>query len=118
MYSRTGLIFLTAFWNNVIIPVREFIIGRKSMSTRNSIVTHFSTTKDLGLCIRNTRTTMNLQQVDAALLCGVGVRFLSDLENGKETVRFGCVLKVIAGLGLTLAIGQKQPFWIKNDRST
>lgn len=88
------------------------------MSTPKTIITRVSMTKDLGLCIRNTRKAMNMQQADAALLCGVGVRFLSDLENGKETVRFGSVLKVIAGLGLALTIGRKQPFWTQNDRST
>lgn len=88
------------------------------MVTPKNSVTGVATTKDLGIFIRNARKTMNLQQADAALLCGVGVRFLSDLENGKETVRFGSVLKVIAGLGLALAVAQKQPFWIQNDRST
>lgn len=88
------------------------------MATPENSVTGVATTKDLGLYIRNARKTMNLQQADAALLCGVGVRFLSDLENGKETVRLGSVLKVIAGLGLALAVARKQPFWIQNGRST
>ena len=90
----------------------------QNMTIPEKSVTSVATTKDLGLYIRNARKTMNLQQADAALLCGVGVRFLSDLENGKETVRLGSVLKVIAGLGLALAVARKQPFWIQNDRST
>lgn len=90
----------------------------KNMATSENSATGVATTKDLGRYIRNARKTMNLQQADAALLCGVGVRFLSDLENGKETVRLGSVLKVIAGLGLALAVARKQPFWIQNGRST
>jgi len=67
--------------------------------------------KDLGDAIRNAREAMKLRQAEAALLCGVGVRFLSDLENGKETARLGQTLKVINGLGLALTIGRKKPFW-------
>lgn len=68
---------------------------------------------DLGKAIREARTAMNLRQAEAALLCGVGVRFLSDLERGKETARLGPALKVIQGLGLALTLGPKQPFWSK-----
>ena len=88
------------------------------MSSFKSAMSDLSTTKELGAYIRTARKAANLHQADAALLCGVGVRFLSDLENGKETVRLGPVLKVVAGLGLTLAIGRKQPFWTTNGRRT
>ena len=70
--------------------------------------------KDLGDAIRNAREAMKLRQAEAALLCGVGVRFLSDLENGKETARLGQTLKVINGLGLALTIGRKKPFWTED----
>ncbi len=59
---------------------------------------------------------MALRQAEAALLCGVGIRYLSDLENGKQTVRLGPALKVIAGLGLALMIDRKKPFWSKDGR--
>jgi len=70
--------------------------------------------QDLGAAIRAARKTMALRQSEAALLCGVGIRYLSDLENGKETIRLGPALQVIAGLGLVLAIGRKKPFWSKD----
>lgn len=54
---------------------------------------------------------MKLRQAEAAHLCGVGIRFLSDLENGKETARLGQALKVINGLGLAMTIGRRKPFW-------
>jgi y4mF family transcriptional regulator len=79
-------------------------------------MTDLSSTKDLGAAIHAARKATGLQQADAALLCGVGIRFLSDLENGKETVRLGQVLKVIAGLGLVLTLGGKKPFWTSDDR--
>ena len=74
--------------------------------------------KDLGAAVRGARKTMALRQAEAALLCGVGIRYLSDLENGKETVRLGPALKVIAGLGLVLMIDRKKPFWSRNGRRT
>jgi HTH-type transcriptional regulator/antitoxin HipB len=67
--------------------------------------------KDLGKAVREARTAMKLRQAEAALLCGVGVRFLSDLERGKDTARLGPALKVIQGLGLALTLGPKGPFW-------
>lgn len=73
--------------------------------------------RDLGVALRAARKAMGLPQARAALLCGVGIRFLSDLENGKETARLGETLKVIAGMGLALTIGPKQPFWKRDGRS-
>jgi HTH-type transcriptional regulator/antitoxin HipB len=74
--------------------------------------------KDLGAAIRSARKAAGLRQAEAALLCGVGVRFLSDLENGKETVRLGTALKVINSLGLALALAPRKPFWTGNARRT
>jgi HTH-type transcriptional regulator / antitoxin HipB len=86
------------------------------MSIATTTGIELTSAKDLGKAIRNARTKMGLQQAKAALLCGVGIRYLSDLENGKETVRLEQALKVIAGLGLVLTIGSKKPFWSKDGR--
>jgi len=42
--------------------------------------------------------------VETAGLVNVGVRFLSELENGKPTVRLDKLLQVVNGLGLQLGI--------------
>ena len=78
--------------------------------------TEVRSAKDLGAAVRAARKAMGLPQAQAALLCGVGIRFLSDLENGKETARLGETLKVIAGLGLALTVGPKKPFWRRDGR--
>lgn len=70
--------------------------------------------KDVGDAVRDARKRMLLKQSQAAQLCGVGVRFLSDLENGKETLHIGKVLQVLNGLGLAAYVGTKQPFWTEN----
>ncbi|GHU13522.1 hypothetical protein FACS189449_08970 [Alphaproteobacteria bacterium] len=45
------------------------------------------TVKDLGIIIRNRRKEMKLSQVELAGLCGVGNRFIVDLEAGKPTIQ-------------------------------
>ncbi len=60
----------------------------------------------LGLIIRDKRKQDKLTQVELAELTGVGVRFLSELENGKPTVQLDKVFLVMAGLGLKMGIGR------------
>ena len=87
------------------------------MSKRTAATIELTSAKALGKAIRDARTKMGLRQAQAALLCGVGIRYLSDLENGKATARLEQALKVIAGLGLVLSIGAKKPFWSKDGRA-
>ncbi len=63
--------------------------------------------KDIGDAVRKKRKEDRLTLADASALCGVGYRFLSDLENGKPTAQLGKTLQVIAGLGLEAQIGPK-----------
>ena len=58
----------------------------------------------LGKAIRRRRKSMGLTQLDAAGLCGVGERFLSELERGKPTAELGKVLQVLDRLGLRLEL--------------
>jgi len=64
--------------------------------------------KKLGLLIRKKRLALGVKQADAAGLSGVGVRFLSELERGKETCELGKVLQVLSRLGLELWVGPRQ----------
>jgi len=63
---------------------------------------------DVGERIRQKRKEDSLNLSDAAALCGVGYRFLSDLENGKPTAELGKTLQVLSGLGLDVYIGPKE----------
>jgi HTH-type transcriptional regulator/antitoxin HipB len=58
----------------------------------------------LGSAIRVQRKSIGLTQLDAAGLCGVGERFLSELERGKPTVELGKVLQVLNRLGLRIIL--------------
>jgi len=92
-----------------MFPIRNRFY--ESTMTTSDNMTTLSSIKDLGTAVRLARKAVHLRQAETALLCGVGIRFLSDLENGKDTVRMGTALKVLSGLGLTLSLGAKQPSW-------
>lgn len=61
----------------------------------------------LGLIIKNQRKSLGLTQTEVALSCGVGIRFISDLENGKASCQIGKALLVIESLGLNVAFNGK-----------
>jgi HTH-type transcriptional regulator / antitoxin HipB len=63
-----------------------------------------ATVTDIGVAVRKKREADGLTLADAAGLCGFGYRFMSDLENGKETVQVGKVLNVLTALGLEMTI--------------
>lgn len=58
--------------------------------------------KELGKLIMHERKAQGLTQTQLAGLSGVGITFLSNLENGKQTAELGKTLNVLATLGLDL----------------
>ena len=66
------------------------------------------TAADIGTAVRKKRKEDGLTLADAAALCGVGYRFMSDLENGKATVQVGKVLQVLTALGLDVTIDARK----------
>ncbi|MGY3131203.1 y4mF family transcriptional regulator [Bradyrhizobium sp. USDA 4501] len=48
------------------------------------------------------RRSLGLRQQDLALAADVGVRFIVDIENGKQTSQVGLVLRLLSALGITL----------------
>jgi y4mF family transcriptional regulator len=65
---------------------------------------NIETVDDIGAAVRATRKAQKATQAEFAALCGVGVRFISELENGKPTVELGKVLAVLKCLGLVLTL--------------
>lgn len=57
---------------------------------------------DIGAAIRKKRKEDGLTLADAAGLCNVNYRFLSDLENGKATAQLGKVLQTLHALGIEI----------------
>ena len=60
--------------------------------------------KTLGSIIRAQRKAKQLTIAELADHCNVGTRFISELENGKETIEIGKALKVISRLNLVVTI--------------
>jgi y4mF family transcriptional regulator len=58
----------------------------------------------IGAAIRQKRRAIGMRQAELAALSGVGIRFLSELENGKSSAEIGKVLIVLRRLGLDLLI--------------
>ena len=58
------------------------------------------TTEELGRIVKKERKAMGLTQAELALTSGTGMRFISDLENGKPTCQIGKTLTVLKTLGL------------------
>ena len=59
---------------------------------------------DIGQCVRAKRLELKALQETTAGLAGVGTKFLSQLENGKETTEIGKVLQVLNAMGLEVYI--------------
>ncbi len=59
---------------------------------------------DLAKIIVKTRKAQGLTQKDVAFACNVGIRYIVDLENGKETCEIGKALKIVNMLGIKLEV--------------
>jgi len=60
------------------------------------------TVQDIATIVRAARLDQGLTQVQLAALCGVGTRFLIDLEKAKPTCQLDKTLKILVGLGVRL----------------
>lgn len=56
----------------------------------------------IGELVRMARKSQGLTQQELAGLCGVGTRFLSELERGKESCELGKSLHILKMLGIKL----------------
>lgn len=59
---------------------------------------------EIGALVRLARQRLGMSQTDAAICCGVGRRFLVELENGKPTVQLDKMLVVLDALGIGLMV--------------
>lgn len=66
-----------------------------------------TTTGELGAALRARRKERALTQAQLAALCGVSVRFVSEVERGRPTAGVGLVLRLCARLGLDLSMAPR-----------
>jgi len=60
--------------------------------------------KYLGKAIQNTRKKKNMRQSDLADITGTSVKFISDVERGKETIQMDKAFVLLRALGLKLYV--------------
>lgn len=65
-------------------------------------------TKTLGSLVRTERKFQKLTQEQLAGLAGVGVRFVRELEAGKESCQLGRALQVAQTLGLIVSVSTRR----------
>lgn len=63
-----------------------------------------TTPKALGAAVREARRREGLRLEDVAVAAGTGIRFVSELERGKQTAQLGETLRVINAVGLRLTL--------------
>jgi HTH-type transcriptional regulator/antitoxin HipB len=62
------------------------------------------TPAEIGAVIRSTRKHLGVTQRDLALTSGTGLRFIIELEKGKETCELGKALRVLHTLGIDITL--------------
>lgn len=67
-----------------------------------------TTSKAIGSLIRQERKLQKLTLQQLAGLTGLGIRFVRELEAGKESCQLGRTLQVMAALGLRLTVQTRQ----------
>lgn len=63
-----------------------------------------TTPADLGATIRQRRRELGINQGDLAMVAGTGLRFVSELERGKPSVRLDEVMRVLTALGMSMTL--------------
>lgn len=66
-----------------------------------------SNMKELGRAIRDRRRELGYTQAFLADYAGVSASFLSELENGKETIQIGKMLEVTSLLGMDICLRRR-----------
>ena len=62
---------------------------------------------DLGAALRNRRHALGIRQADAATALGCSPRLLSEIENGRDTVGYGKILRYAGYLGMDLVVRER-----------
>lgn len=65
---------------------------------------HVRLVKYLGRAIQDTRKKKNIRQSDLADITGTSVKFISDVERGKETIQMDKAFALLRALGLKLYV--------------
>ncbi len=82
------------------VPAREGALA---------VNTAIKSAAEFGRAVRDRRRALGLTQEELAARCGVGKRFIVDLEGGKQTTQLGKALTAANEVGITLVDMGRQP---------
>jgi y4mF family transcriptional regulator len=75
----------------------------RTVTSLNGMIMKY-TPQDIGRLVRETRKSLGVTQRALALTSGTGLRFIVELESGKETAEIGKVLTILQTLGIQLTL--------------
>lgn len=64
--------------------------------------------KELGAVVAKVRKAQGISQLELSQAADVGRRFVVELEDGKETLQAGKMLKVVSTLGIRISLTEPQ----------
>lgn len=64
--------------------------------------------KELGEIVKKNRKSQGLTQEQLAAACGIGRRFIVELEGGKVTCHLGKAIQVLSALGIDLNVSNRK----------
>ena len=64
--------------------------------------------KELGALVAKVRRAQGISQLELSQAADVGRRFVVELEDGKETIQAGKMLKVLSVLGIRTQFAEPQ----------
>ena len=67
-----------------------------------------SSMKELGALVSKVRKAQGISQLELSQAADVGRRFVVELEDGKETIQAGKMLKVMSVLGIRAQFAEPQ----------
>ena len=62
------------------------------------------TMREIADLVKTTRKAQKATQIELAQFANVGTRFVRDVEDGKESVQFDKLMRVLSTLGLKLEV--------------
>lgn len=63
---------------------------------------------DISEAVKKRRKSLGITQSECAVMCNVGNRFFSELENGKETLHIGKVINCLQILGINISLTNRE----------
>ena len=92
---------VTFYW---ILPYKYIIFTDRENLIYNGAKMKLNNAKTFGKIVRKCRKKRGATQIQVAALANTGLRFISELENGKPTVQLDKALRVAKVLGIKIEI--------------